>query len=158
MITTTNTLLDLLASPAHCDFYETLHTEVASALNPSIQWADPTLLNRLPRLTSAIRESLRRNPILNSTPMRQVVCKSGLDLPTGEHLEKGAWIGIPLCAIMTDERFYEKANEYNPYRFLSKKADDEKARQGNGSEQVQSIPLIAVSDTYLSFGLGRNAW
>ena len=71
--------------------------------------------------------------------------KDGLTLPDGKKVARGTWISIPVQALQMDARFYERPEEYDPFRF-TKTGDTER------------LEATRISDTFLSFSYGRTAW
>ena len=159
----TNTLLDLVSSqPEH---YERIREEAEMVLGgaqDSPDMADKALLTKLHYTDSAIRESMRLNPLFTLT--HKVVDKDGLTLPDGTHLLQGCYTAIPATEIHLDERFYPNAREYHPFRFVQEdqgsqpenKARDTSALTAPGNQRSSS--LVTTSDTFMSFGIGRHTW
>ena len=90
-------------------------------------WRNPASLTKLPLAYSALRESLRRNPINMRGLLRGVVHEDGMKLPDGNHVAKGSWLGPPQRNVHMDERFYSNPDEYQPFRFINKMASEDKA-------------------------------
>src|SRR4051794_30571975 len=113
----TNTLLDLVSSQP--EYYERIREEAERVLGGPqhrSDMADKTLLTKLYYTESAIRESMRLNPLFTLT--HKVVNRDGLTLPDGTHLLQGCYTAIPVAEIHLDERFYPNAKEYHPFRFV----------------------------------------
>lgn len=162
IMTTTNTLLDLLTSPGELDYYGLLRSEAAAIFKTDIDWADPRSLSKLVYIDSTLRESLRRNPVLTRVVLREVVCKDGLDIPTGQHLHQGTWLAVPTVGVHHDERFYSQPDLYDPLRFAPKvstkpaESTTENAPAASHSGKAQGLSM--ASDTYLAWGYGRHSW
>ena len=168
--TAANTFLDLLSSPPELGYYKSLQEEAAAIFRTEQDWADSTLLGKFSYADSAIRESLRKNPVLTRVVLREVVRKEGLDMPDGHHLPRGTWIGVPAVGIHHDERFYHEPEIHDPFRFTrvsSKEAMSSHYTPGEFSSAGVAIKeskyrkpqgLSTTSDTYLAFGYGRHAW
>jgi cytochrome P450 len=111
-------------------------------------------------MDSTIRESLRTNPTLVRGLLRGAVHKDGLDLPDGSHIPSGSWVGTPVLNIHTDSRFYEKAEEFDPWRFVDRDVKDsgKKKEEHIGPFGQLKIESGQVNDTFLSFGGGKHAW
>jgi cytochrome P450 len=88
---------------------------------PGKGWADQALLPRLVLLNSVVRETMRCNPVSIITSERKVVAKDGVTLPSGQHLPRGSWLGVPVVGIQSDETIYPDAAEHQPFRFCSRK-------------------------------------
>lgn len=143
------TLLDLLSSSP--DYYAALRAEITSVLESDNDWANPNSLKKLPLTNSAIRESMRLNPVLMHGILREVVPEAGLTLPEGTHLSKGAWIGVPFMGVHEDERFYSKPDIYDPYRFTGSLYEE-------GGQARARLEVSQVTDTYFPFSYGSHAW
>jgi cytochrome P450 len=154
-----NVIHDLLSSPPDMKVREHLYNEIANALDtsPGKGWADQDLLPRLVFLNSAIRESLRCNPVTVVAIERKVVLKEGVTLPSGQHLPKGASAGLPVVGIHSDENTYPNAAKYEPFRFCSHKPGEEPDEK-YAATPVTSTGVVNVTDTFLSFGAGKFAW
>ncbi|KAK3173167.1 hypothetical protein OEA41_006496 [Lepraria neglecta] len=112
-----NILLDLLSSAPEHQYYEQLRAEAKSVFQSEKDWTDPASLEKLLLTDFAIRESLRRDPINVRGLLREVVQKYGMKLPDGNHVAKGAWLGIPQRNAHINERFYSNLEEHKPIRF-----------------------------------------
>ena len=158
--------MDILSADPKYDLYENLRQEALSILQTPKDWEDPVRIRKLVLLDSTIRESLRTNPTLVRGLLRGAVHKNGLDLPDGNHIPSGSWIGSPVLNIHYDDRFYDDATEFNPWRFV-----DTEGREEGGSEKRGAADRANVgpngklkiesgqaNDTFLSFGGGKHAW
>lgn len=74
-------------------------------------------LYKLTRIDSAIRESMRRNPLSGRGIMKEVVHPNGITLPGGQEVPYGTWLGISVSGISQDERYYSDPHNYDPFRF-----------------------------------------
>lgn len=121
-------------------------------------WADPGLLPRLVLLNSAIRETMRCNPVSVITAERKVSAPGGVSLPSGgQHLPKGTWLGVPVVGVHSDESIYPNASTYQPFRFCSHDPND-KPDGICGTARVTSTGIVNVTDSFLAFGAGKFAW
>lgn len=138
---------------------EHLYNEIANALDtsPGKSWADQTLIPRLVLLNSAARETLRCNPVSIITTERKVLPKEGVTLPSGQHLPKGTWLGVPTVGVHSDENNYLNAAKYEPFRFCSRKPGEEPDEK-DSAIPFTSTGMVNVTDSYLSFGAGKYAW
>ena len=171
IMTATNTFLDLLSSPPELGYYKSLQEEAASIFRTEKDWGDSATLGKLSCADSTIRESLSMNPVLTRVVLREVVRKEGLDTPDGHHLPQGAWVGVPAVSIHHDERFYERADVYEPFRFARVGSKGAASGDYNPAEDITAAAatttpskyrkfqgLSTTSDTFLSFGYGRHSW
>ena len=162
-IAATNVFIDILCSSPEFRYYESLREEVVGAINTEEDWLDSAFLLKLPRIDSAIRESLRRNPQQGRPVVREVAHKDGTTIPGGSHLPRGTWVGIAATSLHRDERFYSEPNTYDPFRF-SRERTESALTSGVGSKETVGVTksaktyLTTTSDTFVSFGHGRFAW
>ena len=126
--------------------YQSLREEAAEAFQSEADWTTPGALQKLVRIDSTIRESLRHSPLGTRGILREVMPEDGLVLPDGKKVPRGTWIGMPVEALQMDDRFYENPEEYDPFRFAKTVGDPER------------IEASRVSDTFLAFSYGRSAW
>lgn len=161
-----NVFLDLLSADSGQEYYQRLRSEAESAFPSPEDWLTPISVTKLPLADSAIRESLRRNPINVRSMLREVAQKDGVTLPNGTHLPKGAWIGTPMRSVHHDERFYSDPEEYKPFRFVRSQrqttlasAEIERGMVSDkASEYRKSVSLPTTSDIFMTWGHGRHAW
>lgn len=127
-------------------------------------WNDYSSLTKLTLADSAIKETLRRSPLLSRGLVREVVQRDGIDLPNGHHLPKGTWLGVAIDRVHHDERFYDDPNAYDAFRFAGRQealdrggaVPDISAEKAETSRRLQGF--TTASDTYLPWGYGRHAW
>lgn len=161
-----NVFLDLLSADSEQNYYQQLSSEADAAFPSPEDWSTPTSVTKLPLADSAIRESLRRNPINVRGMLREVAQKDGVTLPNGTHLPKGAWIGTPMLSVHYDERFYSDPEEYKPFRFersqgqatLASAEIERGVVSDKASEYRKSVALPTTSDIFMTWGHGRHAW
>ena len=67
----------------------------------------------------------------------------------GIFLPKGTLIGIATRSIHHDEKFYESANVFKPFRFAEMHGQD-----GDGAKNQ----FVSTTMEYLAFGHGKYAW
>lgn len=113
---------------------------------------DSNLVARMPFANSAIRETLRLNPFSLVVLERVVLAKQGITLPSGQHLSKGTWLGVPTVGPQLDEAIYPNSRTYQPFRFCNRQPGEIK----EGPITTNSISNI--TETFLPFGLGKWAW
>ncbi|KAJ5115547.1 hypothetical protein N7526_011428 [Penicillium atrosanguineum] len=152
-VTAANTLLDILSSDPSLHYYQTLRVEAESVFPTAEDWVLSAGLLKLRHMDSAIRESLRRSPILVRGLWREVMPINGVTLPDGQHLRQGAWIGVPVPGIHNDERFHDQPEVYDPFRFVSSSLKGEVA----DAENCKATMLTMTNDTFLPFGYARHS-
>ncbi|KAF7587660.1 hypothetical protein BBP40_006890 [Aspergillus hancockii] len=138
--------LDLLSSDPASRYYQTLREEAITAFTSQAK-SEPTSQS-MPRMESAIRESLRLNPLSDRMLSRRVVQKPGITLPDGQFLPCGTWLAVAAVGVHRDERNYEDASSYRPFRFVAKDKET-----GN----FKAFPLPTTSEKFLAFGHGRHS-
>lgn len=166
IVTSTNVVLDLISSPADSNFYNQIREEVDNLLSTPENWVNAAQTAKLTYTDSAVRESLRRSPVLTKNILREVIKEDGVKLPDGQWLPKGAWLAVPSAAMHFDDRFYPDAEKYNPFRFVSNKVDLDKEVLEVIDENSKWLPrkvgknqgLSNTSETFLGFGHGRHSW
>lgn len=170
IMTSVNVLLDLLSSPPEFAYYSRLREEADVVFAKSEDWENQASLAKLTYTDSAIRESLRMSPVITRTGFRVVKKKDGLDMPNGEKIPRGAWLAVPSVRVHYDERFYPKAQLYEPFRFVPtavkepaefEVTTDSKnlgEHDSTASKQRRYQGLSTASETYLAFGYGRHSW
>ena len=169
ILTMVNVMLDLLSSPAELAYYSRLREEADIVFARKEDWEAQASLAKLVHADSTIRESLRRSPVIAKTGYREVVEKNGLDLPDGQKVPKGTWMAIPSVSVHYDDRFYPRAGQYEPFRFVPNVTEDPAKVE---VATVAGIPveydstvlkqrkhqgLATASETYLAFGYGRHS-
>jgi cytochrome P450 len=147
-ITLTNILYDLAA-----------HPECIAPLRAEIQAVQAecengilthTALQRLKRLDSFMKESLRMHPLTFATFERRVL--RGFTLSDGTYIPQGTILEVPNHAISRDPEVFEDPETFNPWRFVAENHDGGAAAEKDGRQQ-----FVSVSQTLGSFGYGRHA-
>lgn len=151
-------IYDLLSSDPK--YLERIREEVEQVFAEASHRADSSILSKLAHMDSAIRESLRFNPLLAIEPRRKIVHPNGTTLPNGTHLPQNTWIGISHFAIHFDETVYPNAKEFLPFRFLA--ASQERGLEGvvDGGKKVEFADTVLTStgSNFVGFGAGRHTW
>lgn len=159
-----NFFLDLLSSAPEHGYFEQLRVEAQSVFRSETDWMDHASLTKLPLADSAIRESLRRNPVNMRGLLREVMPRDGVTLPDGNRIPQGAWLGTPQRSVHMDERFYSNAVRYEPFRFVRQGQETEGSTSKNerlsekASEYRKNVNLPSTSDVFMAWGHGRHAW
>ncbi|KAI9694233.1 MAG: hypothetical protein M1820_009091 [Bogoriella megaspora] len=148
-----NTVLDLVSAPQEAQFIDGIREEIARVKGhgqPLSSWTFSEL-DRLWRLDSALKESMRRWSPLQFAATRTVVSRSGYKLPDGTTVRSGATIGLPMHAIHHDPEFYPNPETYDAFRFAKLR------EQAVGQEQRRHQLTSTSSAQYVGFGLPLNA-
>ncbi|PVH95120.1 cytochrome P450 [Periconia macrospinosa] len=122
----------------------------ATTISRPGEW-DAKLLHSLVHLDSIFRESMRYSKFngFGLALMRVVTDPNGIKLP-GDNpvlVPQGTWFGAPADVIHFDNCYYEDADQFKPWRFVSTDSEDRAERN----------MMTALSDSNLVFGRGRNA-
>ncbi|KAF1989191.1 cytochrome P450 [Aulographum hederae CBS 113979] len=167
IITITNTLFDIAASPDALSIQSALREETASKTQDSSNFAwVRSDLRKLIRIDSAIRESMRLWGFISRGVMKSVVVPQGVTIPSGEHLPFGTKVGVTSYAVHHDESIYPNAMAYDPFRFsrlaedpqfAEKTAEGEREREGTPEEALKAPGLITSTNTFMAFSHGRHA-
>lgn len=161
-MTTTNTILDVLSTDPEAGVYQILQAEAAATFTKEEDWKDLSSVSKLKLIDSSIRESLRINPMLRKAIPHEVIPEGGVDLPDGNHLRQGAWIGIPVREIHLDERFYPRPEKFEPFRFVdSQETHSSAPNDALGAKRATECKpqgLSTTSDKFMGFGHGRHSW
>ncbi|KAI0148651.1 cytochrome P450 [Xylariaceae sp. FL1272] len=154
VITLTNTLFDIAASPNCASWLASMREEViretegsGNTINGACQlgWTR-NILSRMTHVDSALRESLRLNGFIERGIMKMVVAPEGVTLPDGSHIPFGTKVGISGYSVHHDEANYANAMQYDAFRFARDQSEDKKP-QG----------LINTSDKFMGFSHGSHA-
>lgn len=142
----TNTLFDLLSHPKADCLIEELRQESLDVF-PRLA-VEPIAIRDMVKADSVFRETLRFNPLDNRTGAREVVQEGGLITPDGTYLPRGTRVTIAVGYAMRDPEFagIDGPEHYDPFRFAKS--------QGPASKRPG---MTNVSDSFLSFGLGKHA-
>ncbi|KAI1746961.1 cytochrome P450 [Xylaria castorea] len=152
VITLTNTIFDLAASPECAKSLEAMHEEVLCEIGVADKpkgWSKKAL-GRMRHVDSALRESLRLNGFIERGIMKMVVAPEGVTLPDGSHIPCGTKVGVSGYSIHRDERNYPDAVRYDAFRFVrgqEQEVGGEKRPQG----------LINTSEKFMGFSHGSHA-
>jgi len=153
----THTLVDLYSAPDCESFVVGLREELdrvwhleSQQQGQTGQWTKAGL-DRLIRVDSTIRESMRVSDLSYIAIPRMVAQSTGIDFQqTGGllHIPEGVRVCVPAHAIQRDPEYYSDPFIFNPFRF-------------SDTDQViasRKAPSIATTtDNFLVFGHGRHA-
>ncbi|KAJ5810978.1 Ent-kaurene oxidase [Penicillium robsamsonii] len=155
----THTVIDLYSAPDCASFVAGLreeldrvwHEESQQQPQPQAgQWTKAGL-DRLIRVDSTIRESMRVSDLSYIAVPRMVAHPAGLDFQQAGgllHIPQGVRVCVPSHAIQRDPYCYSDPFIFNPFRF----SDTDQVAAG------RKAPSIATTtDTFLAFGHGRHA-
>lgn len=152
--TTTNALLDILASPRSERVLDTTRQEALDnmATDPSdpeddqtgVLWSNESLRDKMDHLVSAIRESNRRASPVAVTSMRTVMAAE--TTPEGWRLPKGCTVATHVLGRTTSTG---DADKYNAFRFLGKGTSDAEADEDSDSDFSSAMHFPVLILAYL---------
>ncbi|KAI0486735.1 cytochrome P450 [Xylaria cf. heliscus] len=152
VITLTNTIFDLAASPECAASLASLHEEVVCetrAVDSGEEWSKAALV-RMTHVDSALRESLRLNGFIERGVMKMVVAPEGVTLPDGSHIPCGTKVGVSGYSIHHDEGNYPDAVRYDAFRFVRGQEPEV-----GGVKRPQG--LVNTSEKFMGFSHGSHA-
>ena len=88
-MTSTSAFIDILSSPPELGYFDAIHDEAVSVFQTEEDWGKLGSLHKLTRTDSAIRESMRLNPLFGRSTMQEVMHKNVVTLPDGNRLPQG---------------------------------------------------------------------
>jgi len=162
VITSSNLLFDLAASPLTPFYMEAIRNEVRAELRGENGKWTKTALARMTTLDSTLRESMRLWGFVSRGVVKMVVAKEGVDLPDGTHLPCGTKVGVHAYPVHHDESIYPRATEFDALRFC-KSPDKDGLSNGHpekmsGAGMQRGIPLVTTSPNFMAFSHGKHAW
>jgi len=161
VITATNLLLDLAASPLTPSYFATIRDEVKTELGLAGGVWTQQNLSRMVSLDSGLRESMRLWGFVSRGVLKEVVAKDGVTTPSGLHLPKGVKVGVHQYPIHHDEDIYPNPFTFVPTRFHTKNeessSNDSQEKSINGQHK-KGPSLVTTSSTFLAFSHGKHAW
>ncbi|OIW26609.1 cytochrome P450 [Coniochaeta ligniaria NRRL 30616] len=186
VITITNAILDVAASPHSASYLDTMRDEVLSELSspllpgtkrkPPASSSSPwgkAALARMVHIDSALRESMRLNGFVARGIMKTVLAPGGVTLPDGTHVPRGTKVGIQAYSVHRDGEFYSCPETYDAFRFVREAGTRpgllvpegrRVSASGSDTESVSEtckgdrpLALVTTSPTFLAFSHGPNA-
>ncbi|CAK1357849.1 unnamed protein product [Cercospora beticola] len=164
-LVTTNTLLDIYGSPDAENYVAGLREECERVLAEFGGVWTKDAVNKLIRVDSAIRETMRYTALADINLKRLITASNGITLSNGMHIPYGtrvAWSSYDVH--QGQERYPERPHEYDAFRFSRPREDYlERVKAGEDPERLQRVleqkntALIAVGNDWMSFGHGRHA-
>lgn len=142
--TVATVLFDLLSYPSGQDVQQQLVEEAKASMSKIPD--DPYATRDMLKLDSAIRESMRLNPMSARGIPKEVVKPGGLTTPDGLFLPEGCHISTAsVSCMMKDSEWYERGDEFAPLRFYDE-ANTTNEKQKGASQ---------VSEQFLAFSIGK---
>ena len=175
----TNAIFNLVSAPPSSGFLEGLREEVNQALEEKDGVWSKAAVDKMHRVDSAVKETLRHSDFANLA-MRRIAVKD-VTTESGLKVLRGQALAVPSRSIMTDPTNYPDPYNYDAFRFsrpLEKEEQEIKSSQDAESPCTDGPDSIAekesraereinlkynmveatrTSETYLSFGHGTHA-
>ncbi|KAK5942138.1 hypothetical protein PMZ80_006092 [Knufia obscura] len=153
----TDALYDIISQPNSASILSVLRNETNDTFAAHNNTWSKRAVNKLHKLDSCLKESLRLAPVVAFGSGRYVLAKGGLTTPLSKtYLPEGCTVAIPSVAIHSDPANYDGPTTYKPFRFAER---HEGATTENPSPTNSNIrdSLTATSPLSTSFGHGRFA-
>jgi cytochrome P450 len=129
-------------------YVQALREEAREAYNFGDGAFTTAAIQKLSKLDSFIKETMRFNPISVDAFQRKVL--QPFSLPDGTVVPAGTRLAIAWAAMSRDPEIFENPDQFDGYRFVNAaKTVDGKV---SGTNQ-----FVAASREYLVFGFGRHA-
>ncbi|KAI5367110.1 putative cytochrome P450 [Septoria linicola] len=162
---TTNTLLDIYGSSESATFIAGLREECERVLAEYDGVWTKDAVNKLVRVDSAIRETMRISSLGDLNLKRVIKDPKGITLSDGQHIPAGVRIAWATHDVHQDPTTYpERPTEFDAFRFSRPREEYlERVQAGEDAERLHKVleqkntALIAVGNDWLSFGHGRHA-
>ncbi|KAF5342849.1 hypothetical protein D9758_013357 [Tetrapyrgos nigripes] len=128
------------------DLVPVLRQEVETCI--TLQGWSHASINNMYLLDSFIKESQRLSGVVGISLTRKAM--KDFTFSDGTQISKGTLIAFPVQAIHYDEKNYNNARSFQPWRF----AQD----QDNPPPQASPSPMTSPDTKFLEFGIGRHTW
>jgi cytochrome P450 len=157
VITITNIVFDIASSPHATDLQAALREEVSTvtAERGDQSWTRAGLA-LMPKIDSALRESMRLWGFISRGVMKKVIAPKGVTLPDGHHIPYGSKIGVTSYAVHHDESVYKDAYTFDAFRFCG--VSQEEGLYTTADTGVRQANMVTSSDQFMAFSHGRHAW
>jgi cytochrome P450 len=164
-IVSANVLLDIYGSPDRDSIVAGIRDECTRVLAEHDGIWTKDAINKLVRVDSALRETMRISNMSDTVLKRIVRDPHGITLRSGLHIPQGIRIGFATHDIHQDPLVYpERPTEYDAFRFSRpREAYLERVGAGEDAERLQkaleqkNTSLIAVGNEWVGFGNARHA-
>ncbi|KAL2043499.1 hypothetical protein N7G274_003806 [Stereocaulon virgatum] len=155
----TNCILDLNSSDCCDDFIAGIREECECVSADSGGLGNRVAVDRLHRIDSCIKESLRISGFTVVSLMRVISATNGLKLDDATVIPKGVRVGAPMQAIHHDSSFYHDPFRFNAFRF-SETCESPRPRGQPHQNRAQTRTKELSTNTnekFLTYGIGRHA-
>jgi cytochrome P450 len=163
----TNMVLNILGSNAEYNTVSILRDEAERVLGSSSSPGAPhdnkwtkAKVAKMVRADSAARETMRLNGFGGRSVFRKVL-RDGVITPEGYELPKGSMVSFLSQPVQTDEKTFDDAMKYDPFRF-SRMREEHAANVERGDEKAgakaPNVSFVTTSPEHMAFGHGAHAW
>jgi cytochrome P450 len=157
VITITNTIFDLAASPFLPTFISAIRQEIETELVQEHGKWNRKSLAKMTNLDSALKESMRLGGFVARGLSKLVMAPDGVMLPNGVHVPKGVKVGISQYTIHHDEDVYKNAMLYDALRF-SRSSSESVTDIGAQDNKERRNAFVSTSPSFMAFSHGPHAW
>ncbi|KAI9777404.1 MAG: hypothetical protein M1839_008917 [Geoglossum umbratile] len=180
---TAGTLMDIYSTPPEEGVAQYLHEEVIRILGEESGVWTKAGLQKMTRLDSAVKETLRLRAAGASILSRKVMAPEGVHF-AGIYLPPGSTIGAPAWPVMHDPENWPSPDRYDAFRFSRPREEFEASRREAAAQTAVKVDaaedaeekavlnegdvaeilyhknqsLLNTSETFLAWGHGKHAW
>ncbi|KAF2683181.1 cytochrome P450 [Lentithecium fluviatile CBS 122367] len=149
-----HSVLDIYGSPSKNKFVNGLESECRQVSSKYGGFSTKEALDRLHRVDSAIRESMRVSDIA-ITALARDVASDTLDLGNGIEIPRGVRIVFPTQPVHQDPSNYENPLHFDAFRF-SRRFEGVEDMSGHDRTPTRES-LTTITPSWLAFGYGKHA-
>lgn len=156
-----NFLIDIAASDPSKKYWASLREEAERVFKEEGQTFTKQSLNKLVRIDSAIRESMRLSGMFARGVTRRVRAKEGVvNSEEGWTAPYDAWISVNVQTVHHDPEIYPNPKEYDAFRFSrpQEEAASDEERDLDDVLKNKNLGIVSTGRNFLPFSHGRHAW
>lgn len=151
-VQTINLLLDVLAADKEYNTVATVRDEVGRVMYADDKGWTKAKVARMVRCDSIARETLRLHNFGTRVFLRKVMAEDGVVIDTGIHLPKNTYVSFIGVGVHLDDKVYEDAAKYDPFRFSREREAAAAAGTKSGG-----LSFVATSTEFLPFSHGKHS-
>jgi cytochrome P450 len=151
-------VIDLYSSPDREDILAGLAAECKQVSGSYNGLGSKEAVDRLYRIDSTIRESMRVSDVAVTALARDVVGKP-LDLGNGIRIPRGTRVVYPTQAVHQDPDHYRDPLQFDAFRFSRpfEGISPQKGVDELGQNEENRLRLTTITPSFLAFGYGKHA-
>ncbi|KAI1815749.1 cytochrome P450 [Poronia punctata] len=153
-LTTCNLLLDIFSQNSTQSL---LRDEIQTNSSQWNKTCNRARLNQMPRLDSALRESLRLWGLVAKAMSRKVVHPAGITLPTGQHLRQGVTVCISGWGLHHDKSLYTRPFDFVHDRFMRAAPNEENQMIRGKAASSGQVAAAETDERFAAWGIGKHA-